>query len=248
MVAVALFVAGTLSAAAGSGPATAGLSVPSGAAASADHFEYRDGSVLVHLPPKPATTAVVVLHSLGSGASEAESQGWSELADREGFIGVYPERGTSWNAGLCCGDAAAADRDDVSWLAGVLAEIRSRYGLRRVLLTGFSNGGMMAERLVAERPASTDGFAVWGAAPEMPVAGSWAGRGTAFTGVYDNIVPAQGGRIRIGGRWTVVRPAAQTRSYLPEAALTFVSVAGKGHAVPDDWPERAWRALTSAAG
>jgi pimeloyl-ACP methyl ester carboxylesterase len=136
-------------------------------------FTYEDGSVLVHLPAHAARIGVIVLHSFGHTAAEPASQGWSTAADRHRFVALYPERGTSWNAGLCCGSAADEQRDDVSWLAGAITLAQTKYHLQTIYLVGFSNGGMMVERLVAERPELSDRFAVWGAAPEMPSGGHW---------------------------------------------------------------------------
>ena len=142
-----------------------------------DHSVVADGDVIVHVPAHHSDIGVVVLHSLGSSAAEPPEQGWSRLSDSKGFVGIYPERGDSWNAGLCCGAAAAENRNDVVWLARVIAEARSNYGLKTFYLAGFSNGGMMVERLVVERPEVSQCFAVWGAAPEMPKAGDWPGSG-----------------------------------------------------------------------
>ncbi len=212
-----------------------------------DHRVVADGDVTIHVPPHHSDIGVVVLHSLGNYATEPAAQGWSQEADSHGFVGIYPERGDSWNAGLCCGQAAAAGRDDVGWLADVIAEVRSSYGLKTVYLVGFSNGGMMVERFVVERPDVSACFAVWGAAPEMPEGGYWPGQGTIFDGAVDNIVPASGGRVRIGlpPEVTTIRPVAQTADWLRGARIRHVVVPGYGHKPPPNWPARAWSALAA---
>src|SRR3954468_18114968 len=93
-----------------------------------------DGRVLVHVPPNPMRTGVVVLPSYGHLYDEPIAQGWSAAADRHGFVGIYISRDGSWNAGLCCGRGSATDRDDVSWLATRLAEVRARYDLTTIYL------------------------------------------------------------------------------------------------------------------
>jgi poly(3-hydroxybutyrate) depolymerase len=212
-----------------------------------DHRVVGDGDVIIHVPPHHSDVGVVVLHRLGTYAAEPAAQGWSRESDSQGFVGIYPERGDSWNAGLCCGKAAATGRDDVAWLADVIAEVSSSYGLKTVYLAGFSNGGMMVERFVVERPDVSGCFAVWGAAPEMPQGGYWPGQGTIFDGAVDNIVPASGGRVRIGlpPEITTIRPVAQTGDWLRGARIRRVVVPGYGHKPPPNWPERAWSALAA---
>jgi polyhydroxybutyrate depolymerase len=212
-----------------------------------DHLVVSDGDVSIHLPPHHSDVGVVVLHSLGNSAAEPPAQGWSKLSDSKGFVGIYPERGDSWNAGLCCGTAAATDRDDVTWLAAVIAQVRARYGLKFIYLAGFSNGGMMVERFVVEQPDVSSCFAVWGAAPEMPQGGYWPGQGTIFDGALDNIVPASGGIVMIGDPLepAAIRPVAQTGDWLRGAQIRHVVVPGYGHKPPLDWPERAWSALAA---
>jgi poly(3-hydroxybutyrate) depolymerase len=83
---------------------------------------------------------------------------------------------------LRTGPASTANRDDVDWLSTVITTLRVKYGLNRILIAGNSNGGMMAERLVSERPWLSSRLAVWGAAPEMPKPGRWTGIATIFDG------------------------------------------------------------------
>jgi poly(3-hydroxybutyrate) depolymerase len=187
---------------------------------------------------------VVVLHGLLEDVETPVVQGWSATSDRHHFVAIYPGRGDSWNAGLCCDSASASKRDDVTWLVNAIDLARSKYHLKTIYLAGNSNGGMMVERLLAERPAVSNRFAVWAAAPEMPRAGHWTGSGSLFAGNGDIIVPAQGGRIIIAGIDTTIRPANVTGSWLQGAHLRRTVVPGEAHAPPADWPERAWAALS----
>jgi poly(3-hydroxybutyrate) depolymerase len=209
-------------------------------------FPYTDGRVFVHVPPHASRIGVLVLHSRGHTAAEPVAQGWSATADRHGFVAIYPERGVSWNAGLCCGTAAADERDDVSWLVGLIANVRARYHLSAIYLAGFSNGGMMVERLVAEEPGISDRFAVWGAAPEMPTPGFWSGVGDLFEGSHDALVPRFGGTVTFDGATTQIRPATDTASWIRLAQLRTHVIAGWGHPPPPAWPELAWAALARA--
>jgi polyhydroxybutyrate depolymerase len=82
-----------------------------------------------------------------------------ETADREGFIAVYPNgsggiggRLLTWNAGACCGWAAANRVDDVGFAIALIDDLAGRVPLDReqIYATGLSNGSMMAYRLAAE--------------------------------------------------------------------------------------------------
>ena len=123
---------------------------------------------------------VVVLHGAFSTAREMEDwTGWSALADREGFVVAYPEGGWGilgflqhWNAGHCCGKAADEGEDDVGFVALVVEDTarRVRVDAARVYVTGFSNGGMLVYRVIAER---TGLFAA-----AAPLAATHGGRAT----------------------------------------------------------------------
>jgi polyhydroxybutyrate depolymerase len=74
---------------------------------------------------------------------------------REGFVVAYPAGlDRSWNGGTCCGPSARADVDDVGFVATLIGRLVEQLDLdtRRIFVTGFSNGGMLAYRLAAERP------------------------------------------------------------------------------------------------
>ena len=133
---------------------------------------------VVHVPPKPAAHAALILNFHGGGANAREQQRYvrmDALADREGFIVVYPdgtgpvrERFLTWNAGTCCGAAAGGKVDDVAFVRALLDDLAGRidYDATRVYATGLSNGAMMSYRLAAELPDRIAAIA--------PVAGSMA--------------------------------------------------------------------------
>lgn len=125
-----------------------------------------DRSYRVHLPSgfdeSREYPMVLVLHAARGTARGFERQtGFNAIADERGFIVVYGE-GTGWggadvqvwNAGQCCGDAAAPleNVDDVGYAREVVRQMSDFYRIDRdkVFVTGLSNGGMMAHRLACE--------------------------------------------------------------------------------------------------
>ena len=125
--------------------------------------EALDRRYLVHVPPRydPAVPMPVVLAFHGGGANAANMAAFSGLdgkADEAGFIVVYPDgtgrlpRALTFNAGDCCGHAAATDVDDVAFTRALLDDLETvaNVDTRRVFATGMSNGAMMAYRVGAE--------------------------------------------------------------------------------------------------
>ena len=147
-------------------------SLPSGHIPSPKTYErtmdyWTDGfqrSYLVHVPPsydrQNTLPLVVVVHGAFDTAKGMEKfSGFSDVADREGFVVMYPN-GIGlfgflqhWNAGHCCGKAASDGIDDIGFVAAAIEEICTRLHIdrNRVYMTGFSNGGMFTYRFAAER-------------------------------------------------------------------------------------------------
>lgn len=121
----------------------------------------RERSFRVHVPPgydkNTPTPAVILLHGGGGSAQQLEngSSNMDPIADREGFVTVYPD-GTgvikTWNAGNCCGKAVADGIDDVAFVGALLDDLEAKLCIdaRRVFATGMSNGAIMDHRLACE--------------------------------------------------------------------------------------------------
>jgi polyhydroxybutyrate depolymerase len=119
---------------------------------------------LLHVPPQAtAGRPLPVMLSFHGGGSNAEvMRAYTRMdraADRDGYIVAYPNgssgigtRFLTWNAGTCCGPAAALQVDDVGFSLAVLDDVIARATIdrARVYATGLSNGAMMAYRLAAE--------------------------------------------------------------------------------------------------
>ncbi len=126
---------------------------------------------IVHVPPRVSEgrplPIVLAFHGGGGTASGFKAYaGLDALADREGFVVVYPDgtgrlgrRLLTRNAGGCCGYAAAQSVDDVGFALAALRDVARNVSIdpARVYATGHSNGAMMAYRLAidaAERVAA----------------------------------------------------------------------------------------------
>jgi polyhydroxybutyrate depolymerase len=178
---------------------------------------------LVHIPTgfssRKSHPLVVVIHGAFSSASEfADITGFSDLADEETFVVIYPN-GVGifgflrhWNAGFCCAYAAENTIEDTSYVKQIIDDSLERLPIdrRKVYLVGFSNGGMLVYRFAAEYPEYPAAIASvsatigakdinaqkeWKlATPEQPV--------TAFIahGTADTSIPYDGGfRQETGG-------------------------------------------------
>lgn len=120
----------------------------------------RQRTFLVHVPPSldatRPTPVVLVLHGGGGSGKQAEdSTLMSPIADREGFIAVYPDGigvVKTWNGGLCCGRAMEDKVDDTAFVAALLDHVEGRACVdkKRVFATGMSNGSLMSHRLACE--------------------------------------------------------------------------------------------------
>jgi polyhydroxybutyrate depolymerase len=124
-------------------------------------FAGRERSFRVHVPagdrggqPLPL---VLMLHGGGGSGEQLQTNSarMDPIAEREGFITVYPD-GTgalrTWNGGVCCGRAVSDDVDDVGFIAVLLDHLEAELCVdrRRVFATGMSNGGLLSHRLACE--------------------------------------------------------------------------------------------------
>lgn len=118
----------------------------------------------VHVPagytPEKNYPLVVIVHGAFDTAAGMEKvSGFSELADREGFVALYPNGMgrfgflQHWNAGHCCGKAAEIQLDDVGYIDTTIDEVCRRIAIdhSRIYMVGFSNGGMLTYRFAAEK-------------------------------------------------------------------------------------------------
>jgi polyhydroxybutyrate depolymerase len=127
----------------------------------------------LHVPPAAAGGSprplILNLHGATQNALLQELQsGMDASSDRHGYLVAYPD-GTriatkltpdpvakdaqyGFNAGNCCGLPIDRHVDDVGFLVSLITNVAARtpVDLRRVYVTGMSNGGMMAYAMAAE--------------------------------------------------------------------------------------------------
>jgi polyhydroxybutyrate depolymerase len=127
----------------------------------------------VHVPPaavygQPLPMVMNLHGATQNGQLEELTSDMDANADQHGYLVVYPD-GTriskvltpdpvaksaqyGWNAGQCCGLPVTTHQNSVGFLERVIADVAARtpVNLRRVYMTGISNGGMMAYAMAAE--------------------------------------------------------------------------------------------------
>jgi polyhydroxybutyrate depolymerase len=125
--------------------------------------------------PDTATPVVIALHGRGaSAASQARSSGFNEVAEREGFIVIYPQaydpnlEDAVWNYLLDTTMMTNETWNDDIFLDMLVDDLALELNIdmSRLYVTGLSNGGYMTNRLACTRSDRYAAFApVAGAAP-----------------------------------------------------------------------------------
>ena len=152
----------------------------------------------------PASAVIVVLHGVGGRGADMRSAGFEPLAAGKGVVLAYPDAlGGAWNDGRPGADPVVpgAPVDDERFLRMLIDETVARTGADagRVAVVGFSNGAVMASRLVCDLADRVSALAlIAGTAgqgferscrPSRPVAVLMA------AGLNDTVVPYAGGRV-----------------------------------------------------
>lgn len=140
---------------------------------------------------------VLVFHGAGARPrGMARHTGFTALAEREGFVVVYPEGiNRRWNDGRGYGVL----HDDVGFVRALLDTLQHRLAIdpRRIYATGISNGAMFTYRLACDLPGVLAAIApVAGAMPDTLVAACAQGTPVslaAFQGTADPLIPYDGG-------------------------------------------------------
>jgi polyhydroxybutyrate depolymerase len=197
--------------------------------------------VPANLKPGQPVPLVLVLHGGGGDALNAEAMtGFTEKAQREGFIVAYPDgsgvfrrRLLTWNAGHCCGHAMKNKADDVGFISALITRLEADYPVdpKRVYVTGMSNGGMMAHRIGIELSHQVAAIApvvatVFGdeRMPALPVAA------LMINGQLDASVPPGGGAP--GGRFPSAWEGTTTLPALAQGRFWAAAIGCEAEPVP----------------
>lgn len=137
---------------------------------------------------------VLAIHGYScTGELFAENSSWHELAERRGFLLVYvsafPDNGISgghtvplpsWNA-----LNIHAQTDDVKYIDYVLSSVKNSYPVdsERVYVSGHSNGSLLTQRLMEERPLAFAAFGPQGAPYHMGLDGTAVDRTICKDGI-----------------------------------------------------------------
>jgi len=104
---------------------------------------------------------VIALHGINSrGRNIRLRSGLDDVAERDGFIAVYPEGNgigalfKHWNAGACCAKAMKKGIDDAGFVMRIVDELSTGLSIdaSRIYLFGFSNGAMLTYQIAAKYP------------------------------------------------------------------------------------------------
>lgn len=148
---------------------------------------------------------VFVLHGGGgTGAQMERFVAFSALADRHGFIVVYPEAiERNWNDGRNAGSIRTQREgiDDVAFFSAMLERLSKEFRVdpNRVYATGISNGGFMSQLLAVRLSDRISAIAAVAAGMAPAVAGNFYPKEPVsvliINGTEDRLVPFHGGDV-----------------------------------------------------
>lgn len=143
------------------GCANASSSYAAGTRAQQLTYMGTERSFRLHVPPgydgERALPLVMLFHGGGGSGRQFElaSARMNPIADREGFVAVYPDGSgvlKTWNGVGCCGYAVQNEVDDVGFVDALLDHLETELCLdtRRLYASGMSNGAILSHRLACE--------------------------------------------------------------------------------------------------
>jgi polyhydroxybutyrate depolymerase len=151
---------------------------------------------------------LIALHGGGGSGEKMEEltlRGFNRLSDKESFIVVYPDGiEKHWNDGRenVSYRAHREKIDDVGFISALIDHLakQSNIDIKRVYVTGISNGAMMSFRLACELSEKITAIApVSGAMPkDLVCSPSRSVSVLVISNKEDPMVPWEGGEIRLG--------------------------------------------------
>jgi polyhydroxybutyrate depolymerase len=183
-----------------------------------------DREYVVHIPAgltrSQPVPVVFAFHGYTQERSYMQTQtGFDEIADANGLVVIYPNGiNNSWNAGLCCGTAAADQVDEQAFVRAILADVGTIVTVdpKRIYASGFSNGAMLSFHLAC---TMSDTFAAIGSMSGAMISNPCQPPDPVSVimvhGVGDEYVPYEGGVIKrvtgaMAGAWPSVADSLGT--------------------------------------
>ncbi|MBI3724659.1 phospholipase [bacterium] len=177
-------------------------------------FAGIERTYVLHSPQRDRTKPaplVIALHGgsgTGHGMPKLTKHGLDDLADRDGWVIVYPDGvSKNWNDGRKSehNEPAKKGINDVAFISALVDELVTKENLdrKRVYATGISNGGFMSQRLARDLSGKIAAIAPIAANLHMQedVASvpSRAVSVLAINGDKDPLVPWEGGEVHFLG-------------------------------------------------
>lgn len=149
-------------------------------------------------PTRP-TPLVISLHGAGGwAAAQKETSGWNEVAERQGFIVVYPSGAAGAGPRIFHVDSGPGLMKDVRFISELIDTLRAAYNIdpARIYANGLSNGGGMSFVLSCTLSDRIAAVGMVAAAQTLPWSWCTDHRPVpmiAFHGTADRQVPYHGG-------------------------------------------------------
>jgi len=161
-------------------------------------------------PTRP-TPLVISMHAAGLwGAAQKETSQWNNLADKEGFIVVYPSGVGGKGVRIWRAEPGPDLMKDVQFISELIDTLKKSYNIdsTQIYANGLSNGGGMSFALSCTLSGRIAAVGLVAAAQTLPWRWCADGRAVpmiAFHGTADPEVPYDG-----GSSWVSQRPFPST--------------------------------------
>jgi polyhydroxybutyrate depolymerase len=182
------------------------------------NHDGRERTYLLHIPvglhENETVPLVFVFHGGGgNGSGMASLTKFDKLADREGFIAVFPDGvGNSWNDGRqnLASEAYLLNVDDVGFVDAMIETISLEFPVdrKKIYATGISNGATFCHFLAAQRASTFAAIAPVAGGLAIPFNEQFNPDDSVsvliIQGTDDPLVPYNGGQIAGGNRGAII--------------------------------------------
>jgi poly(3-hydroxybutyrate) depolymerase len=124
-------------------------------------FNTTNNACYIYIPSSynggKSVPLVLATHGVNNyGEMFAEQTEWYKLAEQNGFIAVFPTGYSTNTTYPSWSSTVTAVRDDEKYLCNLIADIKANFRIdaSRVYMTGFSNGGGMANAMALKYPGT----------------------------------------------------------------------------------------------